>query len=120
MNRFVPPTALIVASLLAVRALSAAEALVDPTRPASAAATPAGVADASGVHVQAVFVRPGGSTAIVNGQLVRAGDHIGGVSIEAVTAAGVRYTQAGHSGFATVHTTTWVVRATSPQKKDVP
>jgi len=86
MSHSVLPTLLITLSLLAVRASGAAEALVDPTRPASTAATPAAPADASAVHVQAVFIRPDSCVAIVNGRLVRAGDHIANLAIESVTA----------------------------------
>jgi hypothetical protein len=109
-----------VSALLSGGAFAAPEGLVDPTRPASATAIPATLTDASGIRVQAVFIRADSSVAIVNGRLVKAGDHIAGVSIEAVTAAGVRYTQAGHPGFATVHETRLDVRTTAPNKKDVP
>jgi hypothetical protein len=120
MSHFLRPAFLIAVSVLTAQAFGATETLVDPTRPASVAATPAAMEEASGVHVQAVFVRSDSCFAIVNGRLVKAGDHIANISIEAVTAVGVRYTQAGHPGFAAVHTTTLEVRATSPQKKNVP
>lgn len=119
MSHSARPTLLIAMLLLASRA-GANEALVDPTRPASAAASPAALEESSAVHVQAVFVRPGASVAIVNGKLVKSGDHIANISIDAVTAAGVRYTRAGHPGFATVPATKLDVRATSAHKKDVP
>jgi hypothetical protein len=121
MSHRVHPTVLIAASLLTARALATPETLVDPTRPASATTPSVALTETSGVHVQAVFIRPGSSVAIVNGKLVRAGDHIAGISIDAVTAAGVGYTQSGHPGFATVPTTTLPVRALAPpHKKDVP
>lgn len=86
----------------------AAEGLLDPTRPTSAVAAPESVGD--GIHVEAVIQRAGSRIAIVNGHIVRAGDHLGDTLIEEVTADGVRYSQHGHSAFARLTTSTIAVR----------
>jgi hypothetical protein len=117
--RYPAPTLLL--AMLAARTWGAApEALTDPTRPALAGATHAALAEASSVHVQAIFIRPGLCVAIVNGRLVRAGDRIASVLIEAVTPTGVRYLQAGHPGFAAVHEAKLDLHATSAHKTDSP
>jgi nucleoid-associated protein YgaU len=76
----------------------ASEALADPTRPSSTAAAPENEGD--GIRVEAVILRARSCLAIVNGHVVRAGDHLGNTLIEAVTAEGVRYSQHGRSAFA--------------------
>lgn len=102
---------LALASLALVGAASRAhgvQPLTDPTRPT--AASDRGVEDASGVQLQALIVRAGTRVAIVSGHLVRAGDRIGDVRIEAVTPEGVRYSQNGHSAFARLAAGTVIVR----------
>jgi hypothetical protein len=81
--------------------------LADPTRP-SATAAPAQTEGA--MHVQAIIVRATSRVAIVDGHLVRAGDRIGNVLIEAVTPEGVRYARGGHSAFARLSTVAVTVR----------
>src|SRR5262244_2297545 len=91
-----------VIGLVVAGAASGAETLVDPTRPISAHAAPDTHSDSPGVHVQAIFSRSGSRIAIVNGKVVRAGDRLGNLSIEEVTADGVRFFLDGHSMFVRV------------------
>jgi hypothetical protein len=106
--------------LLAATAASGADALVDPTRPISAHAATDSQPESAAVHVQAIVSRSGSRIAIVNGKLVRAGDHLGSISIQEVTADGVRYLQYGHSNFARVPSAKLLVRNTPVPKKEVP
>jgi hypothetical protein len=81
------------ALLLTMSAKAAAERLVDPTRPPQ-------VQDASGpsyegVRVEAVLRSAERHLAIVNGKIVRAGDRVGDVQIEAILVDGVRYVRDG-------------------------
>jgi hypothetical protein len=70
-----------------------ADQLRDPTRPPRPVAPRA--AAAAGPVLSAVFAAGDSRRAIFNGQLVRAGDHVGGYEIDAVLADGVRYRHAG-------------------------
>lgn len=97
------PTALALSVALCLPTGSAwagAEKLVDPTRPPSATPGPTEAARALSPCVQAVLTRDGISIAIVNGHIVRAGDRLADYLIKEVTSNGVRYTRAGHEGFA--------------------
>ena len=86
----------------------AGDGLVDPTRPTSTVAAPENEGD--GIHVEAIILRTGSHVAIVNGHIVRAGDHVGDTLIEEVTADGVRYSQHGRSAFARLTPATIAVR----------
>jgi len=86
----------------------AGDGLVDPTRPTSTVAAPE--SEGNGIRVEAVIVRAGSHIAIVNGHIVRAGDHLGDTLIEEVTADGVRYSKNGQSVFARVTPATITVR----------
>ena len=110
MDRFVSQAGLACLAALFAAACTAraGEGLVDPTRPTSRVAAPESVGD--GIHVEAVILRAGSRVAIVNGHIVRAGDHLGDTLIEEVTADGVRYSQHGHSAFARLTTATIAVR----------
>jgi MSHA biogenesis protein MshK len=82
------------ALLLTMSAKAAAERLVDPTRPPQA---PSSSSDPSyeGVRVEAVLRSADRDLAIVNGKIVRAGDRVAGVQIEAILADGIRYVRDG-------------------------
>ena len=71
-----------------------AEPLRDPTRPPPAGGAHATVQEAPPV-LTAVFAAGVRRSAIFNGQLVRAGDTVGGYAIEDVLADGVRYRHGG-------------------------
>jgi hypothetical protein len=70
-----------------------ADVLRDPTRPPQPAARAR--AEESGPALTAVFSAGNRRSAIVNGRLVKAGDTVGGYSIEDVLADGVRYRLGG-------------------------
>lgn len=108
---------LFAASALASAAVAVgAEALADPTRPSSAAASSDLGPEVVGVHVEAIVSRAGSRVAIVNGRLVRAGDRLGSIWIEEVTADGVRYLQNGRSSVARGPATPLSVRRASNLK----
>jgi hypothetical protein len=88
--------------LLSLAAQAAtADRLVDPTRPATAKSVAATEAS-SGVKVEAIMNSGAHPLAIVNGKVVRAGDFIGAVQIEAILSDGVRYKRDGRSQTALV------------------
>ena len=82
------------ALLLTMSARAAADSLVDPTRPPQASdAASAPLQD--GLRVEAVLRSKERDLAIVNGKIVRAGDRVGGVQIEAILVDGIRYVRNG-------------------------
>lgn len=82
------------ALLLTMSAKAAADGLIDPTRPPQASDTSGGPSR-QGVRVEAVLRSKERDLAIVNGKIVRAGDHVSGVQIEAILVDGVRYVRDG-------------------------
>ena len=80
--------------LVAASATAQADALRDPTRPPQAAVAHATAQEAAPV-LTAVFAAGERRSAIFNGRLVKAGDAVGGYSIEDVLVDGVRYRHAG-------------------------
>lgn len=93
---------LLTLALVASQGFGAPEGLIDPTRPTTATGHSA-ASHACGVCVEAIVTRQEGSFAVVNGRVVRAGDRFSDISIEEVTPDGVKYSQAGHRGFARLH-----------------
>jgi hypothetical protein len=120
MNRTLHLLCWTIGCVAAAGAVSAADALVDPTRPVSAHVAPESQPESAAVHVQAIVSRAESRVAIVNGKVVRAGDHLGSISIQEVTAEGVRYLQHGQSNFARVPGARLLVRNTPVPKKEVP
>jgi hypothetical protein len=82
------------ALLLSMSAKAAADRLVDPTRPPQAPGT-SDSRSQEAVRVEAVLRSADRDLAIVNGKIVRAGDRVDGVQIEAILADGVRYVRDG-------------------------
>jgi MSHA biogenesis protein MshK len=82
------------ALLLAMSAKAAADRLVDPTRPPQAP-NPSSDPSYEGLRVEAVLRSAERDLAIVNGKIVRAGDRVAGVQIEAILPDGVRYVRDG-------------------------
>jgi hypothetical protein len=80
---------------LAMLATAVADPLRDPTRPPQAAAARA-IAQQQAPVLTAVFAAGERRSAIFNGRLVRAGDTVGGFTIEDVLVDGVRYRHAGN------------------------
>jgi hypothetical protein len=100
-----------------MNAVAGPQTLADPTRPVSVSAVAESRVDSPKVQLEAVLNRSGSYVAIVNGKLVRAGDHVGNITIQAVTLEGVRYVQDGKSGFASMPATKLLVRQDSASKK---
>jgi hypothetical protein len=82
------------ALLLTMSAKAAGERLADPTRPPQAP-SPSSDPSYEGVRVEAVLRSADRDLAIVNGKIVRAGDRVAGVQIEAILADGIRYVRDG-------------------------
>ncbi|HET9445311.1 MAG TPA: hypothetical protein VFO35_03580 [Steroidobacteraceae bacterium] len=82
------------ALLLTMSAKAAADRLVDPTRPPQAPSA-GSEPQHEGVRVEAVLRSAERDLAIVNGKVVRAGDRVNGVQIEAILVDGVRYVRDG-------------------------
>jgi hypothetical protein len=95
---------------------AASDRLADPTRPPQARSVNSGpVQDA--VRVEAVLRSADRDLAIVNGRVVRAGDRIGAVQVEAILADGVRYTRDGQSHVARLQQAAVQVRRPSAQSE---
>jgi hypothetical protein len=88
------PRLLYAAVLLASSAQANADRLADPTRPSR---EPRAASDGTRqlVRVEAIFRSAERQLAIVNGKVVRAGDHVSGVLIEEILHDGVRYVRDG-------------------------
>ncbi len=82
------------ALLLTMSAKAAGERLVDPTRPPQAPHASASTSQEN-VRLEAVLRSADRDLAIVNGKIVRAGDRVAGVQIEAILADGIRYVRDG-------------------------
>lgn len=82
------------ALLLSMSAKAAADRLTDPTRPPQAGG-PSSSASREAVRVEAVLRSAERDLAIVNGKIVRVGDRVCGVQIEAILADGIRYVRNG-------------------------
>jgi hypothetical protein len=80
--------------LTTLSAKAAADRLADPTRPPQASDASSSPAQDS-VRVEAVLHSTDRDLAIVNGKIVRAGDRVSGVQIEAILVDGVRYLRDG-------------------------
>lgn len=72
--------------------------LVDPTRPQDyrLPVTDEGAGEPQ-YQLQYLAVKPSGSTAIVNGERVKVGDHVAGARVERISPAGVRLRRAGQA-----------------------
>jgi MSHA biogenesis protein MshK len=82
------------ALLFSLSAKAAADRLVDPTRPPQAPG-PSSSTLPQTLRVEAVLRSADRDLAIVNGKIVRAGDHVNGVQVEAILADGIRYVRDG-------------------------
>ena len=100
-----PPPRWSAAALVLWGAAVAAAGLKDPTLPPPVAAPAHAARKAAPVpQVSAIFLSASRRVAIFDGKAVAAGDRVGDLSIEAVTADGVRYSDHGHSAFAPLRT----------------
>lgn len=89
-------TVLPLTALLAIGATAHAETLRDPTRPVTAPAAKQSVAVA-GLQLEAIMGSGARRLAIVNGKIVRTGDHVGGALIQEIGGDSIRYTRNGRS-----------------------
>ena len=104
--------------LLSMTAKAAvANGLADPTRPADARPTTHGES-LKAFRLEAILQSGERRIAIVNGQVVRAGDRIGAIRILEVNADGVRYLRAGESHVARLEGRTMQVRHNVVQSKE--
>lgn len=95
--------------LLSMTARTAmADRLVDPTQPASS--RPATNGESLSVRLEAILQSGERRIAIVNGQIVRAGDRIGAIQILQVNESSVSYSQAGETHLARLQETSMQVR----------
>jgi MSHA biogenesis protein MshK len=86
--------------LLSMTAKAAvADRLVDPTQPAHTRPADSGEA-LPAIRVEAILQSAERRLAIVNGQVVRAGDRVGSIQILEVNADGVRYSRGGQTNVA--------------------
>ena len=86
--------------LLSMTAKAAvADRLVDPTQPAHTRPADSGET-LPAIRVEAILQSGERRLAIVNGQVVRAGDRVGSIQILEVNADGVRYSRGGQTNVA--------------------
>ena len=95
--------------LTTLSAKAAADRLADPTRPPQASDANNGPSQES-VRVEAVLRSKEREIAIVNGKIVRAGDRVSGVLIEAILVDGVRYLRDGQVHIARLQPASMAVR----------
>lgn len=94
--------AVMLAIVLMTSSVAGAGDLADPTRPPVVARKPSATAPVvvATPRVTAIFQSGERRVAVLDGQVVKAGDRIGDVVVEAVTAEGVRYRRAGKVEYA--------------------
>jgi hypothetical protein len=110
-------------AVIAVTSVSSAADLVDPTRPPAAArkAPLSSVsAPAEGPRVTAIIQTGDRRVAVFHGQVVKAGDRVGDMFIESVSAEGVRYRRAGRVEFARLPKQAAVVRRNIDSEESEP
>jgi len=76
--------------LLALAAQAPAEVLDDPTRPPGHPLPSSGKARVRGWHLTGIWIRDGQRLALINGRLVRPGQHIDGAQLLTVGPTAVR------------------------------
>lgn len=112
---------LLIVVCVGVAGVAAGADLKDPTRPPAAAApSHHAAAHAALPRVTAIFLSPARQVAIFNEQPVRVGDQVGSYRIDAISAAGVHYTSAGHSAFAALATAAPAVPAVADRAAESP
>jgi MSHA biogenesis protein MshK len=87
--------------------------LADPTRPPQGPRSQSTEARSS-VRVEAILHSDDRRLAIVNGKVVRAGDHVSGVRIEEILVDGVRYMRDGRSQVVRLRPAAMTVRQNAP------
>lgn len=110
-------TALPLTALLAISATVHAETLRDPTRPVTARAATQSVEVAS-LQLEAIMGSGTRRLAIVNGKIVRAGDHIAGATIQEIGSDSISYTRNGRPETARIAKDSLRVRETAGLAKN--
>jgi len=103
----------------ALRALAAAPDLVDPTRPSDARGERA-MPGWPQLRLQGILHRGNDCIAIIDGRLVRRGDHFSDVMIGEIGTDAVHYQRGGHELIAYLAKPTLQVRRPSAPIKDSP
>ena len=98
----------------------AADVLIDPTRPVSAASIAVSATHPDQLRVEAILDRDGRRIAIVAGQVVRAGDHCSWGDIQEITTTGIRYVHAGRVQFIQLENHPLSVRRASVIREAMP
>ena len=114
--------ACVAATVLFAVGASAAD-LVDPTRPplaARKATSSTAPAPAEGPRVTAIIQTGDRRIAVFHGQVVKAGDRVGDMFIESVSAEGVRYRRGGRVEFARLPKQAAVVRRNIDSEESEP
>jgi MSHA biogenesis protein MshK len=101
--------------LIPLSAVAFSQGMADPTRPPSAAAD---ISTASGTPLlQSIKSSPSGSTAMVNGRLLRVGDKLDGAKVVRITETGLVLSKNGAlntlSIFPDIHT--WPAATDAPR-----
>jgi hypothetical protein len=105
---------------VAASVVAGAQTLTDPTRPMSAPAAAEARTESSKLQLEAVLNRSGSYVAIVSGKLVHSGDRFGNITIQDISAAGVRYSQDGKTRFVAMPDTKLSVRHEPAVTKEIP
>ena len=101
------------------RVVAAAPDLVDPTRPSDARGERA-VPGWPQLRLQGILHRDNDNVAIIDGRVVRCGDHLGDATIGEIGTDAVHYLRAGHELVAYLAKSTLQVRRLSAPLKDSP
>jgi hypothetical protein len=106
---------------LATLQIAYADSLYDPTRPPWVTRNATGSKEvALAARVTAIFQSGDRRVAVFDGQVVKAGDRVGDVAIEAILPDGVRYRRAGRVEFARLPKQAAVVRQSVDSEENEP
>lgn len=114
------PSSLILFGASACLAASSAVAgeLFDPMRPANTVDSSAAATASGQIRVEAIVSDGERRLAIVNGRLVREGDHVGTAVVESISSGAVRFNRGGHSELISLPTSKLEVRRTATLPKE--
>ncbi len=112
--------AIAMAAAMALSVVVRADELVDPTRPANARRSASKEFVPQGSRVSAIFLSGKRRVAVFDGKVVKAGDRVGEVFIETITADGVRYRYEGRVEFAALPKQAATVRRSISSEESEP
>jgi hypothetical protein len=121
MRQYLIPALLLVAltGACATRAVAAAPALEDPTRPSDARGARA-VPGWPQLQLQGILCHGTDRIAIIDGRLIHSGDHLGDALIGEIDADAVHYRRGGHELISYLTKSTLQVRRLTAPPKDSP